>query len=249
MLTLGGTMIAHRAVEYDYCLKAALMSLMDVCDEVVVVATEESHDGTHDLLAKLRTDKLKVIHRQWVPSSKGKWLADLTNEARLSLSTEMHLSLQADEVLHHDDYPLLRQMASTKDVYRLNRINFWYDHRHQLPPEVKVGSRIIRMAPVNVPSGGDAQALDWPYACSSNARIFHYGFIRRAQALSAKGRPFVKAINGGEDPLWDDVDARGAPALIDAKNATAVTLDQLLPFVGTHPVRAHEWLTDHRFKV
>ena len=45
MHELGGTMILHNPFKYDYCVKEALYSLLQVCDQVVVVDAE-SDDGT-----------------------------------------------------------------------------------------------------------------------------------------------------------------------------------------------------------
>ena len=255
MTTIGGTLIIRNAVAYDYCIEAALYSLLGVCDEVVVV-DGESDDGTWEWLQAYphwlknqRGYDLILCQRPWKPSPLGTWLADLTNEARKQLTTNMHLNLQADEVLHEADYPVIRACAEARRSWRLNRLNFWLDPQHMLRPEVKVGSRIVRLAPTSVPCIGDAQGLQPSGATDCDARIYHYGFLRNPQKLAAKARPMLKAFFNLADPIFDAVEQRGLEALGDATFATAVPREQLLPYTGTHPKVAHGWLREHGFTV
>jgi len=250
MTTIGGTLIVRNAIAFDYCLKEALNSLLKVCDQVVVV-DGESDDGTWEWLQSHpnKSGELILEQRPWKPSPLGTWLADLTNTARSYLTTQTHLSLQADEVLHEADYPVIRACAESRRVWRLNRLNFWLDPQHMLRPEVKVGSRIVRLAPTSVPCIGDAQGLQPSGATDCDARIYHYGFLRNPQKLAAKARPMLKAFFNLADPIFDAVEQRGLEALGDATFATAVPREQLLPYTGTHPKVAHAWLREHGFTV
>jgi hypothetical protein len=248
-MTLGGTLIIRNGIAYDFCFQAAVRSLLGVCDEVVVV-DGFSDDGTHEALQQMAhgEPRLRVLQRAWLPTPLGTWLSDLTNQARTHLTTGMHINLQADEVLHENDYKLLRELANTGRVWTLERLNFWLNARHLLPPNEKVGSTIVRLAPTTLPCVGDAQGLAHEQGWErSAARIFHYGFIRHAKALVAKARPMQQAFFGTQDSIWDEVERVGLKALGDTKHATAVPRSRLVPFVGKHPEMAREWLWQHGY--
>jgi hypothetical protein len=250
-MKLGGTLIVRNAMNYDFCVEATVRSLAPVCDELVVI-DGTSDDGTWELLNKVVPDCARglwtLTQHEWKPSPMGEWLSALTNRAREMLHTDAHLNIQADEVLHEDDYPLIQQLAATGSTYTLERLNFWHDHRHILPPNEKVGSTIVRLAPVSLPCIGDAQGFEHSRGWKrSKARIFHYGFIRDPQKLAAKARPMQQAFFGSVDPVWDDVEKRGKEALIDPSNPTCVPINRLVPYSGTHPAAAHEWLKSHGY--
>lgn len=252
MTSIGGTLIVHNAVEFDYCVEAALDSLIALCDQVVIVdgtSTDCTYKWLEAKYGERQRCPITLVQRPWVPSPLGTWLADLTNEARKLLTTEVQINLQADEVLHEADYPIIRACAEARRPCRLNRLNFWLDPQSMLRPEVKVGSRITRLAPVQVPCVGDAQELRPAGAIDCDARIFHYGFLRNPQKLAAKAKPMLKAFFNLADPIFDAVEQRGLEALGDASFATAVPREQLLPYTGTHPAVAHEWLRAHGYKV
>jgi hypothetical protein len=250
-MNLGGTLIVRNAIEFDFCVEAAVRSLLGVCDQVVVV-DGYSDDGTWEWLSEFQPNvtKLAVHQEDWNPSPLGTWLADLTNKARLRLTTPMQLNLQADECLSEEDYPLIRHLASTGQTYTLERLNFWLDHRHILPPNEKVGSTIVRLAPTSLPCVGDAQGLEHTRGWTrSQAHIFHYGFIRDPRKLAAKARPMQQAFFNTTDPIWDAVEREGLGALGDARHATAVARERLTPYHGTHPKVAHGWLREHGYNV
>lgn len=253
-MTLGGTLIVHNATEFDFCVEAAVRSLCGVCDTVLVL-NAGSTDNTRDILAELlfnRTDHCdyKFAGVDWEPNSMGAWLADLTNMARSTLHTDMHLNLQADEVLHEADYPLIRKLAQTGETLTFERLNFWLDHKHILPPHTKVGSTIVRLAPTHIPSVGDAQGLDpsngWK---RSTARIYHYGFIRDPRKWASKSREMQQAFFNTVDPIVDAVEADGISAMGNADYPTAVPMEQLVRYDGRHPIVAHGWLRNHGYEV
>lgn len=241
-------MIVRNAIEYDYCLDAAIRSLL-FCDQVCIV-DGSSDDGTYALLNEFRHRAgVHIVHAEWKPSPNGTWLADLTNLARINLDTEMHISLQADEVLFENDYDKIREVANTGGVFALERLNFWLDHRHILPPDTKVGSTIVRLAPIYVPSVGDAQGLEHKNGwVKSDARIAHYGFIRNPKAFAAKSKPMQQAFFNTYDPIIDEVEKRGIEALGDKSFPTAVSRNELIPYNGPHPTAAHKWLIKNGYQ-
>jgi hypothetical protein len=248
-MRLGGTLIVRDACRLDYSVEAAVRSLVGCCDEVVVI-DGRSEDGTWDLLRRIKSLKLTLYQRDWTPNRDGRWLAELTNEARSLLrKSEMHLNLQADEVLPEWQYGYLRDLAKTGKKYTMERLNFWLDPWHLLPPEEKVGQTIVRLAPVNVPSMGDAQSLEHTGAVRSDLLMFHYGFIRDAKKLALKGRELQQAFFGTQDVIWDVVEREGLAALGDSRHATAVRCEALVPYRGNHPLLVVPWLREKGFRL
>lgn len=251
-MTLGGTLIVRNAIAFDYPLEAAVKSLLGVCDQVIVLDGYSDDNGTWVLLEKLAREnrRLALMRKEWNPTPMGTWLATLTNVAREALGARMHLNLQADEVLHENDYDLIRELASTGKTWTLERLNFWLDNKHVLPPEEKVGQTIVRLAPTGLPCVGDAQGLEHAHGWErSSARIFHYGFIRDAKKLVAKSRPMQQAFFGTQDSIWDAVEVEGIKALGDERHATAVPKSRLIHFQGKHPNVAREWLWAHGYSL
>lgn len=241
MKLLGGTLIAHNVFEYDYTPLAALSSLLSVCDEVVFLDAG-STDDTAAWVNSFSNENLKIVSAPWNPCAMGTWLSDLTNEAKSHLNTKIHLSLQSDEVLHEDDFSMIKNHAERGGKYSFERLNFWLDNRHRLKDNVKVGSRIVRMAPIDVPSVGDAQSLEPSDYEVSPMRIFHYGFIRNPEAFVAKSRPMQQAFFNTNDPILDAVEKEGLRALGDKKHETAVPMEDLIPYKGSHPRSVWPWL-------
>lgn len=250
-MTLGGTLIVRNSIRFDYCLEAALLSLFPICDEVVVV-DGYSDDGTWEMLRGMarQESKLRLQQERWVPNGGGEWLSELTNRAIAMLTTEANLNLQADEVVCEWSYPLVLELAATGGIYTLERLNFWHDHRHLLPPDEKVGTHVVRLAPVDVQSVGDAQSLATNFGWQrSRVQLMHYGFLRKGPAFVAKSREMMAAWGWGLDPVLEEVERRGMEALVDPVNATSVPVQRLVPYMGPHPRVAHRWLQERGYKV
>lgn len=248
MTTLGGTLIAHNCLSFDYCIKEAIESLLPVCDQVVLLDAE-STDGTLGLLKSYKSEKVSVIQSDWIPQHAGAHLALLTNKALASLRADMHINLQADEVLHEYDYAMIRESAQSHHRIAVTRHNFWLDHRHVVPHGRTCSSTIIRIAPCYVPSTNDAESLGHTADRHIPAiRIFHYGLIRKPNCLVNKSRQMQADFWGHYDPIFDDVEQRGRAAMIDPKWSTAVKMEELIPYHGSHPKVAHGWLKERGFE-
>lgn len=129
MKTIGGFSFIRNAFEYDYCLDASINSLLDLCDEVIMVDCE-STDGTLEYLYKKASvnNKLKIHHHKWECASGYKRFRILTEYAKNQLETDWSFLLYADEVLHHESIPVIRQaMEIDADTILCRRLNFWND--------------------------------------------------------------------------------------------------------------------------
>jgi hypothetical protein len=240
--SLGGTIVAHRVVERDYCFRESLTSLCAVCDEVIVVTTPDSEGEIYRIAASIPPHpKLRIIVEDWNPCRHGFWLSDLTNQARRQLSTKFHLSLQADEVLNEAEYVKIRDDCSEEVTMFTQRLNFWVRPTEVLPPGVICGSNIIRIGNTFQHSCVDAENLA-PLPESSHAqttfKIYHYGHIRKAKGFVIKSRELQTAHLGVCDPIIDRIEAEGIGACEGFRGIKA------LPFVNKHPKIMHGWLKE-----
>lgn len=242
---IGGTLYGRNCFDLDYCLEASLDSLLGVCDEVVVLECESSDNTFEFLRARADADPRINLHRvPWLTSREGVWLRELGNAARAMLKSDYHVHLQADEVIHEDSYPLIRQIAKTGHAAFCHRWNFWTDHKHILNPGKVCGHRIVRVAPQRIEIFGDGEGMpsNVIHTDPTEIQIFHYGFIRNVEQLSKKGKEIQIGYWGEYDPIWDEVDKSGKQPLMDL-----YPIETLIPFNRSHPKVAQKWLSEHGF--
>lgn len=248
MNSIGGLLVTHNCLEYDYCFEAALDSLFPLCDEVVV-SDSGSTDGTLERLYEIaeKQTKLRIVQYPWNPpvGAGHGWFIEWLNHSRKHLTTKYQMSLDADEVLHEDSYAEIFDAARIGVPLYMTRLNFWKDHRRIAPPGKIVGHWVLRFGRADLPTISDAPEGPAPIAegaISSNCQIFHYGFIRRKEAFFAKSKVMQKA-------WFNDYDKRLVRAEQENISWHDLTLPEsdLLPFSGTHPAAARTWLNDHGY--
>src|SRR5690606_35852323 len=110
----------------------AISSILPLCDEVIV-CVGNSTDDTLALIGSIGSPKIRILHSVWDDSLKegGRVLAVETNKAldEVSADTTWAFYIQADEVVHEDDYPGIRAaMEQYKDDTRVEGLLFKYIH-------------------------------------------------------------------------------------------------------------------------
>jgi glycosyltransferase involved in cell wall biosynthesis len=243
MVKIGGTCFVHDPIRLDYCYVEAIESLLGVCDEVVVVDAE-STDGASDVLREWseREPKLRILSAPWNPvrGLNGAWLADLANHARRNLTAEYHVGLQADEVLHPDDYDQIRSCARVSMPMRCLRFNFWGNARTIANKGYLCGDDIVRGGPSWLTFVGDAEGLlDENIARRTSVRIYHVGFIRRPLAFAEKAIAMEEAFFETHNPILDRMQTEGESAL-----AGWVPPEGLRSFSGPWPPNLIPWLEE-----
>lgn len=188
MNTLGGTLFAFNAISQDYCVDAAIQSLIALCDKVVLLDAG-STDSTAELMKGYESENTKVICLQkdeWNKQIGREKLAYFTNIAIGSLDTDWQFNLQSDEVIHEYCFDAIREAIAQPHTegYWVKRINLFGDSQHYLDVDVSripVGEQIIRLCKTNYISVGDAQSIHCPEAKMDyleKIRIYHCGFVR-----------------------------------------------------------------------
>jgi len=240
-MRVAGFVFIRNAIKYDYPVKEAILSLLPICDEVIV-SVGNSEDDTTALIQSLESPKLKVSHSVWDENLKegGAVLAVETDKAfdQVPPDADWCIYLQADEVIHEDDYPIIRAaMERYKNDPRVEGLLFNY--RHFFGSYDYIGDsrkwysheiRVIRNDK-HIRSYRDAQGFRKDgrklHVKLIDAYINHYGWVRHPAQQLKKQVDFEKLWSNGK---WaHEVHVNKAEAFDYGKT------DSLQKFEGTHP--------------
>lgn len=131
MLVSGFTFVRN-GIKLDYPFIESINSLLPLVDELIVVCGN-SEDGTRSAIENISSQKIKIIDSVWDDSLRegGKVLAVETNKALDHISPEADWAfyLQADEVIHEEDYDsILNAMKTYLTDRRIEGLLFNYIH-------------------------------------------------------------------------------------------------------------------------
>lgn len=218
MYKLGASLFIHNGLKYDYCLRESIESVIEICDEVVVLEAD-SEDNTLDFLHKMSKEysKLKVYdHGVWECATDFSRLAILANQARKLLDSEWHFMLQADEVLHENSFNAIRAAINENkifDRYNCRRVNLFKDFNHYIRFDISThrkpcNDNIVRLGLSHIETYGDAESLlpvgNISKQYMEDIVIFHYGMVRKRDILLEKAINmqswFFSNKNIGVDP-------------------------------------------------
>lgn len=245
-MKVSGFSICRNAVKFDYPIVEAIRSALPVVDEFVV-NVGQSNDGTVELIRSIGSEKVRIVESEWDDSMKkdGLLFSHETNKALARCSGDWALYLQADEVLHEQDYePLVRNFrdhVSNPSVlgFTFRYLHFYGDYRSCNPWFYHRAVRAIRNDG-QVESCGDAVGFwlkaDQGYLQSvhrervrpSGATMYHYGWVKPSRVLLEKFR-YQVARHHGDQPGKEQ-------AALLAKDAYDFDeYDIMKTFSGTHP--------------
>lgn len=213
-MKISGFSICRNAVKFDYPIVEAIQSALPIVDEFIV-NVGQSADGTLDLIRSIGSEKIRIIETVWDDSMKkdGLLFSHETNKALARCSGDWALYLQADEVLHEQDYDALgknlRDQVSNASVlgFTFRYVHFYGDYRSCNPWFYHRAVRVIRNDG-QLESCGDAVGFwlkaDQGYLQSvhrdrvhpSGATIYHYGWVKSPRVLLDKIRYQVARHHG-----------------------------------------------------
>ena len=257
MKTIGGSLFIRNAVKYDYCVEASILSLVNLCDEIVVLDCQ-SDDGTQAILRNLASQykQIKIYENiTWNCAENYDRLKILANLGINFLKTDWHFMIQADEVLHEKSIPVLKSIANGDEVcaFLVRRPHIFgnMDHyiRHDLPTINKPASDyVIRFGRKNHLAVGDAESIWAPSvntAFKEEIVMFHYGYVRKNSVCLTKAIDMQGWFNG----VGSSVDQR----LVQMQNGDGVfrpeaffNWDQLAKLDLSHPLCAQQWVNQRR---
>ncbi|WP_447979707.1 hypothetical protein [Candidatus Nitrospira bockiana] len=245
-MKVSGFSICRNAVKFDYPIVEAIRSALPVVDEFIV-NVGQSEDGTLELIRSIGSDKIRVVESYWDDSMKqdGLLFSHETNKALAHCTGEWALYLQADEVLHEQDYEALtrslRDHVSDPRVlgFTFQYLHFYGDYRSVNPWFYHRAVRVIRNDG-QVESCGDAvgfwlkadrgylQSVHKDRVRPSDATIYHYGWVKPARTLLEKFR-YQVARHHGDHPGEEQA------AMLSKEEYDFEEYAIMKNFSGTHP--------------
>lgn len=251
-ITIGGTIIIRNGNVFDFPWVECILSMLPVCDQVVVSEGESSDSTRTDLEALAKQHpKIKIVdYPHATPNADPLWVMNWTNFAREHLDTEYHLQIDADEIMEEGARDKIMAKLGGRPVsLRIRRYNFWRDAQHLIPEGECCASEVIRVAPqylwipadIPVPQGQACMDIEQP---ALNIACYHYGFLRKPEAFFKKERFLQTAFTGGWDPKLEKAEAEGGNL---SSEGVVPWADRLQEFKGKHPSVIHRWLIDRGY--
>ena len=207
-----GFSFIKNAVQFDFPIKEAILSILPLCDEVIV-AVGDCTDGTRELVQSIHPTKIKIIDTVWntTLNRDGIVLADETNkamQAAFANNSDWLIYIQGDEVLHEDGYTTITQaMQQYKDDQRVDGLLLNYRHFYGSYDYIATSShwykneiRIIKNNP-NIYSYKDAQGFRKSNNEKLNVKavdafVHHYGWVKEPKTMMNKRKEGVKFWEG-----------------------------------------------------
>lgn len=123
-MKLSGYVTTRNTVEMDYPMEESLKSLLEFCDEVVVMDSSNGNDSTKDVLSDLKKQnnnlKLYTANVDWTAPNHGVFDGALKQAAREKCTGEFLWQSDIDEIVKKEDRAkledLLKQTNYLKDV-------------------------------------------------------------------------------------------------------------------------------------
>ena len=253
-ILISGFTVIRNAVLMGYPVVEAIRSILPIVDEYIV-AVGAGDDSTRDLIASIDNPKIRVVDTVWdrTRNTGGHMLAEKTNEALAMCRGTWCFYLQADELVHERDLPVIRLACEQlRDDARVEALLFRYIHFYGSFSIIATAHnwyrnevRIVRNR-IGARSIGDAQSFmiadHKARVVRSGATILHYGWAKRPERMGRKMARFHYWYHGAREEKTEDA------------NFVFRQMYGLQPFIGSHPaimralVAAQDWEFVPQFK-
>jgi hypothetical protein len=200
-MKISGFTFVRNADKLYFPIKESIESILPIVDEyIIALGKGDNEDNTEQLILSIQSPKIKIIYRVWDEKlfKDGKIFAHETNVALNECKGDWCFYLQADEVIHENDLPILKDACQfylhneKVDGFTLNYYHFYGDYNHYLPIHGWCRSeiRIIRNNK-NIYSYNDANS----FRKENNkklriiklpAHVYHYGYVRPPDIMKQK---------------------------------------------------------------
>jgi hypothetical protein len=239
-MRVSGFTIVRNAIKYDYPIKEAILSILPLCDEVIV-AVGNSEDDTLGLIRSIPSNKIKIIETIWDDNLRegGKVLAAETNKAldEISKESDWAIYIQADEVMHEKYYDNIQNaMLEYKDHHKVEGLLFKYLHFYGSYDYIGDSRKWYRNEIRIIKNDKQIRSYKDAQGFRKNnkklrvklidAYIYHYGWVKPPEAQQAKQKTFNK--------LWHD-DEWMKKNISSSNEFDYSQIDSLAHFTGSHP--------------
>lgn len=262
-MKISGFGMGRNTSKLYYPVKQSIASILPIVDEFVfALGKGDEDDRTREEIMSLKSDKIKIIDTVWdlEKFSGGTENPHQTDIAKEACTGDWLIYMQADEVIHEDDLPIIVQKCEQRlddhrvEGFLLNYIHFYGDYNHYAHQHgwYQKEIRIIRNLPEihsfwtaqsfrKIPdfdgkSYQDKEGTEKLTVESIDARIFHYGWVRPPKTMQSKTKS-LETIHRGVDTA-NKMFATRDP-VYDYGN-----MAQMSEFKGSHPAVMKEWMED-----
>lgn len=217
-MRVSGFSFVRNGIRLAYPFEESILSVLPLVDEFVM-NVGQGDDGTLERIRVLQTKhpKIKIIESTWDEKlrQEGKILAQQTDIALAACTGDWGLYIQADEVLHEDDYQRIRDsLARAQAREDVDGLLFRYEHFYgdffvvnRNPVAYREEVRAIKLGR-GIGSYRDAQGFrkgtDKLRVLESGARIFHYGWVRPPKTMEEKTRIMDRLYHEAENATGDN---------------------------------------------
>ncbi len=217
MEKISGFSLVRNGVQFDYPFLESWRSVLPLVDELILnigISDDQSLEVAKKFAQEEGMGKVKIFESEWplhIPEKKksGLILSEQTNLALERCQHDWCLYIQADEVIHEEDYPVIRKSIEDASKLGLDAVVFEYAHFYGSFNVIQKTRSSYRreMRVVKKSSGarsvGDAQSFlkngnQKLNAILTKARIFHYGWVRTPEAMKEKTEFMDKLYHGDQ---------------------------------------------------
>ena len=260
-MKISGFTFVRNAIKFDYPVVEAILSILPICDEVIV-AVGNSDDDTLGLIQSINSPKIKIIETVWDDSLRkgGQVLAVETDKALAAVSSDADwcFYIQGDEVVPEQYLPIIKQameenLADKKVEGLLFKYVHFYGSYQYVADSFKWYRREIRVIrnTGEIRSYRDAQGfrtLDNQKLSVKliEAYIYHYGWVKPPEIQREKMKSSINFW--GEEHNIEEVKKQ-------YESFDYSGIDSLSHFEGTHPkvmqdrLKRVNWIFDFDIKV
>jgi glycosyltransferase involved in cell wall biosynthesis len=258
---ISGFTFVRNAIKFDYPAVEAILSILPICDEVIV-AVGNSDDDTLGLIQGINSPKIKIIETIWDDSLRkgGQVLAVETDKALAAVSPDADwcFYIQGDEVVHEQYLPIIKQaMEDSLNQRKVEGLLFKYTHFYgsyqYVADSFKWYRREIRVIrnTGKIRSYKDAQGFRTADNQKLNVKlidayVYHYGWVKPPEIQREKMK---SSIN-----FWGE--GHNIPEIHkELEDFDYSEIDSLSHFEGTHPkvmqsrIERVNWMFDFDIKV
>ncbi|MBX3042432.1 MAG: hypothetical protein KIT33_07040 [Candidatus Kapabacteria bacterium] len=263
-MKISGFSFVRNGTKLYYPVKESVQSILPIVDEfVIAVGNSDADDKSREDILSIGSDKVRIIDTVWDEKfmQKGAIHALQTDIAMNACSGDWLFYLQADEVVHENDLPVIesrcKEFLDDDEVegFLFDYYHFWadYEHYHKSHGWYPYEVRIVRNNP-KIHSWESAQSFRYfehyekPHqnegtrklrVVKANANIYHYGWVRPPELMQAKS----KAI----DSNHKGIEKANELYINKPKEFDYGPLNRVQKFEGTHPkvmknmIQRHHW--------
>ena len=239
---VSGFTFVRNAIKFDYPIVEAIMSILPLCDEMIV-AVGDSDDDTLGLIKSINSPKIKIIETVWDDTLRGggKVLAVETNKALAAVSKDADwcFYIQGDEVVHEQYLPAVQKAMQDYlhdqevDGLLFKYLHFYGSYQYVADAQrwYRQEIRIIRNQE-NITSYRDAQGFRTITDKKLNVKwieayVYHYGWVKSPEIQKEKMK---SSIN-----FWATDEEAASVKKHYEENFDYAGIDSLTTFNGTHP--------------